>query len=63
LKGESVTFTKLTGPAWLSVSPDGLLKGTPTMSELGLNSLEVQAANGAGLTDMATIRVNVVSAR
>ena len=43
------TFSKMSGPAWLTVSPDGSLAGVPTGSDAQLcrASLRVTDANGA----------------
>lgn len=60
LTGGSATFTKLSGPAWLTVGADGSLGGVPTPADTGWNlfSIRATAANG-GAIDTATLRVLV----
>lgn len=55
-------FSKISGPAWLTVGPDGSLSGTPLESDLGLNSFSIQAADGINPPVQAALRVNVVAA-
>jgi hypothetical protein len=35
--GDTIKFTKLSGPAWLSISPTGAVLGTPSITDLGKN--------------------------
>lgn len=54
-----VRFLKASGPAWLTVSADGTLGGTPP-SVLGTsNDFVVQATNAAGLSDTAHLIIDV----
>ncbi|MEJ2422949.1 MAG: putative Ig domain-containing protein [Candidatus Thiodiazotropha sp.] len=46
VNGDSLTFRKVSGPAWLTVAADGGLSGTPLASDIGLNSFEVEVSNG-----------------
>ncbi|MEN8224587.1 MAG: GEVED domain-containing protein [Bacteroidota bacterium] len=58
--GDDLTFTKVTGPAWLTVGANGDLSGTPGSGDIGLNSWEVQVADGNGGTDNAMLEIEVV---
>lgn len=40
---DTITFTKLSGPAWLTLSPAGILSGTPQETDAGDFTLTVQA--------------------
>ena len=57
--GDPLSFSKLSGPAWLNVASDGTLSGTPTSSDLGLNSWTVSVSDGNGGSDTATLEINV----
>ena len=59
--GDSLTFSKLGGPAWLTVAADGTLSGTPGAADLGLNSFPVRAVDSGNLGADATLLVTVVA--
>lgn len=56
--GDTLTFSKLSGPGWLSVASDGTLSGEPNASDVGLNEFFVQVSDG-GLSSSATISIDV----
>ena len=56
---ETLLFTRLAGPAWLSVAPNGTLAGAPGPGDLGTNSFTVRVTDSAGFADEATMRVVV----
>jgi hypothetical protein len=58
---DSLSFSKLAGPAWLAVAPDGALSGTPGGADIGLNTFTVQVADARGGIDRAVLQVTVVS--
>jgi len=43
-----LTFEKLSGPAWASLTPQGLFTGTPTSSDEGPNTFRVRVSDGNG---------------
>ena len=57
--GESLVFSKVSGPAWLSVAADGALSGTPVNADAGSNSFTVRVTDGSGLFDEAVLNVTV----
>ncbi len=57
--GDTLTFSKVSGPAWLSVASNGALSGTPGNSDVGANSFTVRVADGAGLSDDAVLNIAV----
>jgi regulation of enolase protein 1 (concanavalin A-like superfamily) len=57
--GDSITYSKIGGPAWLSVSASGTLGGTPNVA--GLNSFVVRATDAAGNYDEAPLSITVTS--
>jgi hypothetical protein len=56
---DPMTFSKISGPAWLIVASSGALSGTPTAGDVGLNSFTVEVDDGQGGTDQATLEITV----
>jgi autotransporter-associated beta strand protein len=55
--GNTLAFSKLSGPEWLSVAIDGTLSGTPSNSDVGLNSFTVSVSDG--LTPEVPVTLNI----
>jgi hypothetical protein len=60
--GDTLTYSKVSGPAWLTVSADGTLSGTPGSGDVGANVFTVQVDDGNGGTDTATLNITVNTA-
>ena len=58
--GDTLTFSKVGGPAWLSVAPNGALTGTPAAGDAGTNSFTVRVTDAGGLFADATLQITVV---
>jgi hypothetical protein len=58
--GDVLAYSKVAGPAWLSVSPSGTLSGTPGQGEVGPNSFTARASDADGGTDYATLEIQVL---
>ena len=58
---ETLTYTGLNTPSWLTVSSSGLLTGTPTNNDVGTHSVTVQVADNAGTTDTKTFILTVLN--
>lgn len=58
--GDTLVFSKISGPEWLEIASDGALSGTPGNSDVGLNSFTVQVTDAAGEFDQATLKILVV---
>ena len=56
---DTLTFTKMSGPDWLTLSSVGTLSGTPGSGDTGLNSWSIQVEDGFGGTDTTTLEINV----
>ena len=56
--GDAMTFSKVSGAAWLNVASDGSLTGTPSSSDVGNNSFLVSVSDGS-LSSQATMTINV----
>jgi hypothetical protein len=57
--GDSLTFSKSDGPAWLKVAADGTLSGTPGNDEVGETTFTVRVEDEAGLYDEAQLNIKV----
>ncbi len=57
--GDTITFSKVSGPAWLAVAPNGVLSGTPPTGSAGLNTFSVRATDSASATATATLQITV----
>jgi hypothetical protein len=60
-ENDSLTFSKVSGPAWLNVATDGTLSGTPGSADVGSNAFTVQVSATGG-SDTATLNITVDTA-
>jgi subtilisin-like proprotein convertase family protein len=58
--GQALTFSKISGPSWLSIAANGTLAGTPQLADLGLNRWMVQVGSSGG-TDTAILLIEVTA--
>ena len=58
--GASLAFSRLGGPAWLSVAAGGALSGTPSTSDVGVNTFTVAVSDGIAAPVAATFVINVI---
>lgn len=59
LDPDVLTFSKVSGPAWLSVAANGALSGTPLPANAGANSWIVRVSDGQGGTGDVTLNIAV----
>ena len=57
--GSSLTFSKLEGPDWLTISPDGTLSGEPGTGDIGPNVFTIQVSDFSPDTATATLSIQV----
>ena len=57
--GDSLSFAKVSGPAWLNVAPGGALAGTPAAGDVGLNAFTVRVTDAGGLSATAALNILV----
>ena len=57
--GTTLTYSKISGPSWLTVHSSGLLYGIPSNADVGLNSWTVQVSDGNGGIDTAILNITV----
>lgn len=60
--GDTITYSKVSGPEWLQVAPDGTLSGTPGAGDAGLNSFQVRATDFDGLGTTVSLHVEISAA-
>jgi hypothetical protein len=56
--GDTLTYSKVSGPNWLVLSEDGSLSGIPTVDDIGRNTFVVNVSDGI-LSDIATLVIDV----
>ncbi|HEV2328345.1 MAG TPA: protease pro-enzyme activation domain-containing protein [Verrucomicrobiae bacterium] len=62
LNGSSLTYAKISGPAWLNVAANGALSGTPLSPNVGADSFVVSATDPTSSSTNATMTINVTPA-
>lgn len=58
--GDTLTYSKATGPAWLNVAANGTISGTPTAADAGTNSFAVRVTDAAGQNAFALLTIHVI---
>lgn len=61
-QGDTLTFSKVSGPAWLEVAADGSLTGTPPANAVGLNEFTVRVSDLAETSADTTLSITVTTA-
>jgi len=56
---DTLTFEKVTGPAWLSIGPDNVLQGKPSNADVGLNTFIIRVIDRMNAMDDATFEIYV----
>ncbi|MES2980779.1 MAG: MBG domain-containing protein [Verrucomicrobiota bacterium] len=59
--GATITYSKVSGPAWLGVASNGALSGTPPSGSAGVNSFIVRATDDKSATKDATLQITVTA--
>jgi len=57
--GDTITFSKLSGPAWLTVAANGGLSGAPANPDADTNAFVVSALDSTGMSNNATMNIFV----
>ena len=58
---DTLTYSKVSGPAWLQVASNGALSGTPANSDVGSNAFTVRVTDASGATDEAVLTIEVAN--
>jgi hypothetical protein len=59
LNGDTLTFAKVSGPAWLTVATNGVLSGIPLITDAGNDSFVISVTDTGGLSSSATVNIVV----
>ncbi len=59
--GDTLTYSKVSGPSWLSVSAGGYLGGVPADADVGTNAFTVQVSDFAGMSASAQLALVVAN--
>ena len=59
--GDTITYSKVGGPAWLNVSSEGALTGMPGADDVGTNLFTVRVTDVAGASNDATLAITALS--
>jgi hypothetical protein len=62
LNGNTVFYSKVSGPTWLTVSSTGLLSGQPLSADVGDNNFVLSIADASGVATTTTMTVTVAPA-
>ena len=60
--GDSLTYGKVSGPAWLHIASNGALSGTPDSGNTGSNRFVVRVTDSRMASDDAVLTLNVTGA-
>jgi len=60
--GDVLSYSKLSGPAWLTVNSDGSYSGTPGQNNIGENTFLVEVKDSALANASATLSITVIEA-
>jgi len=58
-EGDALFFSKVDGPAWLSIAPNGTLSGTPLLGDTGTFQFTVQVNSLGGGRDETIMQITV----
>lgn len=56
---DPMSISKLNGPLWLSIAPDGSLSGVPMIADVGINAFTVEVSDGSQFSQ-ATLSIDVI---
>ena len=59
LNGDQLEYGKAAGPSWLTVATNGILGGTPDISDMGLNQFTVSVTDNQDGSDTAQLSIQV----
>src|SRR5205823_9647814 len=59
--GDTLTYSKAVGPAWLSIAANGTLTGVPTSGNGGTNYITARVTDAAGQSAFALVTISVTT--
>jgi len=60
--GDTLSFSRMTGPSWLNIATNGGLSGTPVSSDVGTNTFLIRVTDSGSLFDETTLKITVTPA-
>ncbi|MFC5050759.1 Ig-like domain-containing protein [Rubritalea spongiae] len=57
---QALSYSIVSGPAWLELATDGALSGSPALADFGINTWVVRATDPTGLSATATLKIKVI---
>jgi hypothetical protein len=57
---DKLAFTKISGPDWLTIEPEGIIHGTPTNENVGLNRFTIRVTDPKGLFSDAFVSIEII---
>ena len=61
-EGDTHIFSLIEGPAWMNVSPEGIVSGTPGMLDTGNNiPVMITATDAGGLSDTLSVKIDIIN--
>ncbi|RYD77367.1 MAG: hypothetical protein EOP84_15610, partial [Verrucomicrobiaceae bacterium] len=57
--GDTLIYSKVEGPAWLTVAANGALTGLPSLDDEGIQEFLVQVTDSVGATAVALLTINL----
>src|SRR5208283_2060987 len=61
--GDTLSFAKVSGPAWLAVAGNGGFSGTPQSGDVGTNTFTVSVTDYLRLSSTGRLTITVTSAQ
>jgi autotransporter-associated beta strand protein len=59
--GDSLTFSKASGPSWVSIAANGSISGTPALANVGTNNVQIRVTDAAGLFSQSSFAITVIA--
>ncbi len=56
---DTLTYSKVSGPVWLTLAPDGSLKGTPPSGSAGNNIFTIRATDSSGTSAESILEIKI----
>jgi len=60
-ENDTLTYSMISGPTWISLSSGGQLTGTPTQADVGVATLTVSVSDGVNAPVTTTVKLNVTA--
>lgn len=61
-KSDTITYSKVSGPDWIDITPSGKLHGTPPAGSLGSHRFTIRATDKAGASDETILFIEIKTA-